>query len=83
MENEPEPESIENQHSMKPSNQHTMQNEHSVYAQRKIPPMNSNDGAQNDVIEIGANNKELNENVEEQSYVLLQTETGDLEAFLF
>ena len=68
---------------MKPSNQHTMQNEHSVYEHRKIPSMNSNDGAQNDVIEIGANNKELNENVEEQSYVLLQTETGDLEAFLF
>ena len=77
MEEEPEPEPIQNAQSMTSLNQQSIQNEHSVYAHRKIPPINSNDGAQN------ANNKELNENVEEQSYVLLQTETGDLEAFLF
>ncbi len=82
MEDDQEPESIEKQQLMTPPNQQSIQNENSVYAQRKFPPINSNDGTQNNVIEIVANNKELYENVEEQSYVLLQTETGD-QPFLF
>ncbi len=66
MEDDPEPEPIENQQSMTSSNQQPIGIEYTT--QRKFPP--------NFSVEMVAN-EEVHDSVEEQSYVLLETESGN------